>query len=85
MTLSLIILAVVAAPSGVVMAGILFALGYSVTLPTVVVWAAQTCPPAEQGRSTALVNTVFNIGGVIGPLLGGFAIPVVGFSWVLWH
>jgi len=75
-----LILAFVVVPASVVVSGILFALGYTVCLPTIVVWAGQTFAPAEQARSTALTNTVFNVGGALGQVIGGLAISNFGFS-----
>lgn len=80
MSLSLFILAITVVPASVVASGFLFALGYSITLPTIIVWAGQKFAPSEQGRPTALTNTVFNVGGMAGPMIAGIVIPIIGFS-----
>jgi predicted MFS family arabinose efflux permease len=59
--------------------GALFAAGYSVMLPTIIAWTCQYFPRSDHARSTALVNTAFNVGGVMGPLLVGWSTAAIGF------
>jgi MFS family permease len=59
--------------------GALYAAGYSVMLPTIIAWTCGYFQPSEHARPTALVNTAFNGGGVLGPLLVGWLQGTIGF------
>lgn len=60
-------------------AGILFALGYGALFPTAIVWTNSIVSRDLQTRTAALVNIMFNVAGVAGPIGLGYLIPVIGF------
>jgi MFS family permease len=64
-------------------AGLCFAVGYGITLPTAIVWATQYTPPDVRARPVALANTIFNVGALIGVQVPGMALPLVGWQGVL--
>ena len=61
-------------------AGVLFALGYGALFPTAIVWANSKVTPGAQSRAAALLNIVFNIAGVAGPVALGYLIPFIGYG-----
>jgi MFS family permease len=63
--------------------GALLAAGYTIILPTIIAWTCRYFPPSEHARPTALVNSLFNAGGVLGPLLVGWLLGSVGFVGVV--
>lgn len=69
-------------PANAVVSGALFAAGYSVMLPTIIAWTCGYFPQNAHARPTALVNTAFNAGGVLGPLLVGWTLGTIGFVGV---
>ena len=75
-----LVLATGIGPTSTVAAGILFALGYSALFPTAIVWANSNVTPGMHSRTTALLNVVFNVAGVLGPVALGYLIPAVGFG-----
>jgi len=65
--------------STAIAAGILFALGYGALFPVAIVWANSKVTPDLHIRTAALLNIVFNIAGVAGPIALGYLIPATGF------
>jgi MFS family permease len=61
-------------------AAIAFAIGYGIVYPTVVVWTSNRFPQEKRNRPVALINTLFNAGGIVAPIIGGYLIPAVGFG-----
>jgi MFS family permease len=76
-----VVLATGIGSTSAIAAGVLFALGYSALFPTAIVWANSKIVSDLQSRMAALLNVVFNIAGVAGPIGLGYLIPAVGFGY----
>lgn len=55
---------------------------FAVNQPTRSAVLPKLVPPALLPAANALNTTVFQAGGIAGPLIGGALIPLVGFSWL---
>lgn len=55
---------------------------FAVNQPTRSAVLPKLVPPALLPAANALNTTVFQAGGIAGPLVGGALIPLVGFSWL---
>lgn len=67
----------------VLVAAVLFAVGYGVMLPTCVAWATSYYPRTERARPVALVNTSFNVGSIAAVQAAGALLPAIGWTGVL--
>jgi len=81
--LSAVLLAIDLDVTAAFASGVLLASGYTIILPTIIAWTCQYFPQSEQARPTALVNTLFNVGGVLGPLLVGWLLGSIGVVGVV--
>lgn len=55
---------------------------FAVNQPTRSAVLPKLVPPALLPAANALNTTVFQAGGIAGPLVGGALIPLIGFSWL---
>jgi MFS transporter, DHA1 family, multidrug resistance protein len=79
MSLAIFMLSILTSTESAVLSSVLFGLGYSVVFPTVIVWGNGRLASELRNRFVALLNVIFNIGGVLSPALGGYLVKVVGF------
>ena len=73
-----LVLALAAAPTATIVAGVLFGFGYSVAYPTLSVWVTQQFSPDKQGMPLTLYNAIFTLGIFMLPLAGGYVITWLG-------
>lgn len=64
----------------IVVAGILFGMGYSVVYPVLSAWMSEGVEPAERAGPQALLNTAFNIGIFLMPYPQALLIGAVGYG-----
>lgn len=55
---------------------------FAINQPTRSAVLPKLVPPALLPAANALNTTVFQAGGIAGPLVGGALIPLIGFSWL---
>jgi EmrB/QacA subfamily drug resistance transporter len=58
--------------------------GGAVFFPTVFAVIGDMYPPAERGKYTGLVTSVFAVASILGPLLGGFLTDQFSWRWVFY-
>jgi predicted MFS family arabinose efflux permease len=78
---------VVAEGSGeltVMVAGVLFGLGYSVAYPVLSVWVAEQFDPNQRTTPVALFNTMFSLGIFLTPWFGTYVIGILGYRGLLY-
>ena len=46
--------------------------------------AGDLFPPSERGKYMGIFASVFGVGGLIGPLLGGLIVDALNWRWVFW-
>ena len=46
--------------------------------------AGDLFPPSERGKYMGIFASVFGVGGLIGPLLGGLIVDTLSWRWVFW-
>ncbi len=46
--------------------------------------AGDLFPPSERGKYMGIFASVFGVGGLIGPLLGGLIVDALSWRWVFW-
>ena len=77
---------VVASAIGIVpvmLAGIVFGLGYSVAYPVLSVWVAEQFDPQQRTTPIALFNAMFSAGILLTPWFGTYVIAAVGYGGLL--
>jgi MFS family permease len=83
MALAYIVIAYAAGALPVLLAGVLFGLGYSVAYPALSVWVAEQFDPARRTTPIALFNTAFSLGILLTPWLGALVIARLGYEGLL--
>jgi MFS family permease len=68
----------------VVIAGLLFGLGYSVAYPVLSVWVAEQFEPHQRTTPIALFNAMFSVGILLTPWFGTYVITLSGYHGLLY-
>jgi predicted MFS family arabinose efflux permease len=79
MAIAYAVLAISARRVGTVASAIMLGVGYSVAYPRILVWAVDLYSERERPKTVALVNAIFNVGGLLAPLVGGTAMSFAPF------
>ena len=59
-------------------------LGAGAMFPTTMAIVGEIFSPAERGRAASFFGPVFLIGGLVGPVVGGFIVDNLGWRWVFY-
>lgn len=84
MAVSYVLVGVFASPILVVVAGILFGLGYSVGFPTASVMVTEQFEPHQRTAPLALFSAMFSIGILLTPWFGTYLIGALGYNGLLY-
>ncbi|MBC7542718.1 MAG: MFS transporter [Candidatus Sericytochromatia bacterium] len=59
-------------------------LGAGAMFPSTMAIVGEIFSPAERGRASAYFGPVFLVGGLLGPVIGGFIVDGLGWRWVFY-
>lgn len=80
--LGLLIVALAGDLTGIILGGVVFTLGGSLSEPSLYAIALDRSPAERRGAAMATYTMAFQLGGGIGAVLSGYVIEFLGYSWL---
>ena len=79
---ALCLLATVSSPTGLLISGVLYMLGFAIGSSTTLALAVERANPQRRGRAMATFSVAFPLSAGVGALLTGSAVELAGYFWM---